>query len=129
MLARRITMVLRVGASIFLVTSLILVALPDLFLDLLNLGFDIDQAMIWSMRMLGVALIGLSAFMLMAAGNFSERALRQAGLLMMSLSLAFTALTAFAPGPLTLGKVIYLAVGASFALAYSWALRGFRTFK
>jgi len=79
--------------------------------------------------MLGVALIGLSAFMLMGAGNFGERALRQAGLLMMTLSSAFTSFTAFAPGPMNTAKSVYLATGGAFALAYMWALRGYRSLR
>lgn len=129
MLARRITMVLRTGASVFLLSSITLVALPEAFLRLLDLGTETNEAILWLMRMLGVALIALSAFMLMAAGNFSERALRQAGLLMMSLSLAFTALTIFSPGSWSPAKVAYLAVGACFAVAYLWALRGYRSLR
>lgn len=122
-------MVLRTGASVFLLSSITLVALPEAFLRLLDLGTETNQAILWLMRMLGVALIALSAFMLMAAGNFSERALRQAGLLMMSLSLAFTALTIFSPGSWSPAKVAYLAVGVGFAVAYLWALRGYRSLR
>ncbi|MBM3719012.1 MAG: hypothetical protein FJW51_00060 [Actinobacteria bacterium] len=129
MLARRITLVLRVGASVFLLTSISLVAIPDIFLELLNLGADPNSSELWLIRMLGVALIGLSAFMLMGAGNFGERALRQAGLLMITLSSAFTGFTAFAPGSVNIAKIIYLAIGGAFTLAYLWALRGYRSLR
>lgn len=129
MLARRITMVLRLGAFVFLLTSITVIALPETFLKILDLGIQTNSGQLWLIRMLGVALIGLSAFMLMAAGNFGERALRQVGLLMTSLSVGFTMLTVLAPGPWTWAKVVYLAIGAAFALAYLWALRGYRSLR
>jgi hypothetical protein len=126
MLARRVGMILRAGAAVFLLSSAVLIAAPVTFLNFLSLPTSTLE-LEWAMRMIGVTLLGLAGFMLMAAGNFAERALRQSALLMISLSLGLTALTFSTPGEMGVGKIVYLVVGTGFALAYAWALRGYRS--
>lgn len=126
MLARRVGMILRAGAVVFLLSSAVLIAAPITFLDFLSLP-NSSLELQWAMRMIGVTLLGLAGFMLMAAGNFAERALRQSALLMISVSLGLTVLTFTTPGEMSLGKVLYMVLGIGFALAYAWALRGYRS--
>ena len=129
MLARRLTLTLRMGAIVFALSALALIAAPEFFLEFLKIeknesGYSED--IIWAMRMMGVCLLIASVMMPLVAAFASERALRQVGVLMVGICTLLTLLTFLTPAPWGIGKVAYLLVGTFFSLAYIYGLRGRR---
>ena len=129
MLARRLAIILRVGAIVFALSALALIATPELFLEFLKIEKEqsaYSQALIWAMRMIGVCLLIASVMMPLVAAFAPERALRQVGVLMVGICSLLTLLTFLTPAPWGIGKIAYLAIGAFFTLAYIYGLRGRR---
>ena len=129
MLARRLAITLRVGAIVFALSALALIATPELFLEFLKIEKEqstYSQALIWAMRMIGVCLLIASVMMPLVAAFAPERALRQVGVLMVGICSLLTLLTFLTPAPWGIGKIAYLVIGAFFTLAYVYGLRGRR---
>ena len=129
MLARRLALTLRVGAIVFALSALALVAAPQSFLEFLKIekspgGYS--EELVWAMRMMGVCLLIASVMMPLVAAFAPERALRQVGVLMVGICSLLTLLTFLTPAPWGMGKVSYALVGALFTLAYIYVLRGRR---
>ena len=57
--------VLRLGASVFGLSAIFLLLLPELFLNLLALPTGADQ--VWSMRMIAITLVALTGNMLVVS--------------------------------------------------------------
>ena len=129
MLARRLALTLRMGAIIFALSALALIAAPDFFLEFLKIAKEqsgYGEEIIWAMRMIGVCLLIASVMMPLVAAFAPERALRQVGVLMVGICSLLTLLTFLTPAPWGIGKVAYLLVGTLFTLAYIYGLRGRR---
>ena len=129
MLARRLALTLRVGAIVFALSALALVAAPQSFLAFLKIEIGpvgYSEELVWAMRMMGVCLLIASAMMPLVAAFAPERALRQVGVLMVGICSLLTLLTFLTPAPWGMGKVSYALVGALFTLAYIYVLRGRR---
>ena len=129
MLARRLALTLRVGAIVFALSALALVAAPEFFLEFLKIAKEqsgYSKEIIWAMRMIGVCLLIASVMMPLVAAFAPELALRQAGVLMVGICSLLTLLTFLTPAPWGIGKVAYLFVGTLFTLAYIYGLRGRR---
>ena len=129
MLAKRLAFTLRMGAIVFALSALALIAAPELFLEFLKIAKEesgYSEEIIWAMRMIGVCLLIASVMMPLVAAFASERALRQVGVLMVGICSLLTLLTFLTPAPWGMGKVVYLLVGALFTLAYIYGLRGRR---
>jgi len=129
MLARRLALTLRVGAIVFALSALALVAAPQSFLEFLKIekspgGYS--EELVWAMRMMGVCLLIASVMMPLVAAFAPERALRQVGVLMVGICSLLTLLTFLTPAPWGMGKVTYALVGALFTLTYIYGLRGRR---
>jgi O-antigen/teichoic acid export membrane protein len=127
MLARRMALTLRVGAIVFALSALALVAAPQSFLEFLKIekspgGYS--EELVWAMRMMGVCLLIASVMMPLVAAFAPERALRQVGVLMVGICSLLTLLTFLTPAPWGMGKVGYALVGALFTLTYIYGLRG-----
>ena len=129
MLARRLAFTLRMGAIVFALSALALIAAPELFLEFLKIAKEesgYSEEIIWAMRMIGVCLLIASVMMPLVAAFASERALRQVGVLMVGICSLLTLLTFLTPAPWGIGKVSYLLVGTLLTLAYIYGLRGRR---
>lgn len=129
MLAKRLAFTLRMGAIVFALSALALIAAPELFLEFLKIAKEesgYSEEIIWAMRMIGVCLLIASVMMPLVAAFASERALRQVGVLMVGICSLLTLLTFLTPAPWGIGKVAYLLVGTLFTLAYIYGLRGRR---
>ena len=129
MLAKRLALILRMGAIVFALSALALVAAPEFFLEFLKIAKEqsgYSKEIIWAMRMIGVCLLIASVMMPLVAAFASERALRQVGVLMVGICSLLTLLTFLTPAPWGIGKVAYLFVGTLFTLAYIYGLRGRR---
>jgi hypothetical protein len=126
MLARRVALVLRIGALFFIILAPLLLVAPNLLLSFLGFTEEVDsRSSVWlAFQLMGVLLVALSGFMYWAAGNFNEAKLIQSAYLMLAISTALTLLTLRLPGD---GKWFFAAVGILFAVFYLRALRGYRS--
>jgi hypothetical protein len=101
--ARLIRSVLAVGASFFLAAGWI--------------GLEGSDAVAWTLRMLGVALLALGGLMWLVR-RAKDHPVLGAGAVMMVASALLTALTVTLPGEWTPLRWALLGAGAVFALAY-----------
>ncbi len=114
-----IRLVLTAGSIVFGSSALFLLALPGLFLQLL--GLDTNDALQWSMRMIGITLVALAGNMFANARRGSIGAVRLAGRVMQISAGALGVLTLMIPAPTTWFTVLYAIVGFSFSAAYTIA--------
>jgi hypothetical protein len=110
-------MVLRLGASIFGLSALILVFLPELFLGLLALPTGADQ--VWSMRMIAITLIALTGNMLAVSFYASINGVRFSARVMQFAAFGLGALTLAIPAEPNWFTYLYAAVGFGFSAAYT----------
>ncbi len=111
--------VLTAGSIVFGSSALFLLALPALFLQLL--GLETNDALQWSMRMIGITLVALAGNMFTNARNGSIGAVRLAGRVMQVSAVALGVLTLMIPAPTTWFTVLYAIVGFGFSVAYTIA--------
>ena len=111
--------VLATGSIVFGVSASFLLALPALFLQLL--GLESNDALQWSMRMIGVTLVALAGNMLIHARRGSIDAVRLAARVMQVSAGALGVLTLMIPTATTWFTVLYAAVGFGFSAAYTIA--------
>jgi hypothetical protein len=109
--------VLRAGASVFGLSALFLLALPELFLELLALPTGADQ--VWSMRMIAITLVALTGNMLMVSLYANLKGVRLASRVMQFSAFGLGALTLAIPAELNWFIYLYAAVGFVFAGAYT----------
>ena len=113
--ARLIRSVLAVGASFFLAAGVLLLFVPDSFGGWI--GLEGSDAVAWTLRMLGVALLALGGLMWLVR-RAKDHPVLGAGAVMMVASALLTALTVTLPGEWTPLRWALLGAGAVFALAY-----------
>jgi hypothetical protein len=111
----RIRQIVLVGASVFLVSGVALIAFPEQFGEFINISGD---SAVWALRMIGVVLIPLSYGMFILRATASNHTIRSFASLMILISAGLAVVTFIAPGPANLGRWIYGFVGIAFALAY-----------
>jgi len=111
--------VLTAGSIVFGSSALFLLALPALFLQLLAL--DTNDALQWSMRMIGITLVALAGNMFSNAHRGSAGSVRLAGRVMQLSAGALGVLTLMIPAPMTWFTVLYAIVGFGFSAAYTIA--------
>lgn len=109
--------VLRLGASIFGLSALMLVLLPELFLGLLALPTGGDQ--VWSMRMIAITLIALTGNMLAVSFYSSIKGVRFSARVMQFAAFGLGALTLAIPAEPNWFTYLYAAVGFGFSAAYT----------
>lgn len=111
--------VLTAGSIVFGSSALFLLALPALFLQLLGLGTN--DALQWSMRMIGITLVALAGNMFTNARHGSIRGVRTAARVMQVSAGALGVLTLLIPAPMTWFTLLYAIVGFGFSAAYTIA--------
>ena len=109
--------VLRLGASVFGLSALFLLALPQLFLNLLALPEGADQ--VWSMRMIAITLVALTGNMLAVSLYGTLRGVRFSARVMQFAAFSLGAFTLAIPAELTWFTYLYAAVGFGFSAAYT----------
>lgn len=112
-----IRIVLRLGASVFGLSALFLLALPELFLNLLYLPTGADQ--VWSMRMIAITLVALTGNMLAVSLYASLKGVRFSARVMQFAAFSLGALTLAIPAELNWFTYLYAAVGFGFSAAYT----------
>ena len=108
---------LKLGASVFGFSALLLLALPAPFLDLLALDSDSD-ALVWSMRMIGVTLVALAGNMWLNSTQRDDAAVRRVGTVMAVCATGLGILTLLIPVEPTWFTYAYAAVGFLFGANY-----------
>jgi peptidoglycan/LPS O-acetylase OafA/YrhL len=112
---RLIRIVLLCGSTVFLLSAVLLLAAPATFAS--ALGLDDSDSVVWSMRMIGACLLGLSGQMwLVRRGD--DASVRGGAAVMVIAGGAMTILTVTIPGDWTLMRWAYLAFGATFWTTY-----------
>lgn len=122
-----VRVVLMLGALVFGVSAIALVAAPQLFNELL--GLVSTPELEWSMRMTGITLVALAGNMFSHSTRGSVESVRLAGFVMMGSAFALGVLTLLICVPLTWFTIAYAAVGFGFSAAYLWAVRGYLSAK
>ena len=108
---------LRLGATVFGVSAVLLLALPGPFLDLLALDSS-SEALQWSRRMIGVTLVALAGNMWMNAQQRDQVAIRQVGRVMAVCATGLGVLTLLIPAELTWFTYAYAGIGFAFGVNY-----------
>ena len=108
---------LKLGASVFGFSALLLLALPAPFLDLLALDSDSD-ALVWSMQMIGVTLVALAGNMWLNSTQRDDAAVRRVGTVMAVCATGLGLLTLLIPVEPTWFTYAYAAIGFAFGINY-----------
>ena len=112
--------VLKTGALVFGLSSLFLVVLPSIFLDLLQL--DKSDSLIWSMRMIGITVFALAGNLWNNAGQSDDRRVGNVAKIMCVSAAALGVVTLLIPAQLGWFTILYSAVGFGFSIAYLVAI-------
>lgn len=107
--------VLGAGSIVFLISAVLLIALPTFLGELL--GLTTSDTSDWALRMMGAALLGLSGQMWLVR-SAPEISVRRAAAVMIVAGGAMTLLTVFMPADWTVVRFAYLGVGVGFVGAY-----------
>ena len=108
---------LRAGSIVFGLSSIFLIALPGLFLQLL--GLEKSSALEWSMRMIGITVFALAGNMWNNAGQSSDARAEYVAKIMCVSATALGIVTLMIPVKLTWFSYLYAAIGFGFALTYA----------
>jgi len=112
---------LRVGAWVFGASAIVLLIAPALFLSLLNMD-DVSDSLQWSMRMIGLTLVALSANMWLVSRSSSDRDVMRAGIVMAVVATLLGVLTLAIPAERSWFTWLYAAVGFAFGFNYAVCL-------
>jgi hypothetical protein len=107
---------LQAGSVVFGFSALFLLALPQLFLDLLGIGQS--ESLIWSMRMIAITLFALSGNMWNNAKQDDINKVANVAKIMCVSAFALGVLTLMIPAELTWFSYVYAGIGFGFALSY-----------
>lgn len=113
--------ILKTGATVFGLSAVLLLLAPGLFLELLGLNGS-DDALAWSMRMIGITLVALALNMWLNSTNPDDAVVRHVGQVMAVCATALGILTLLIPTSFTWFAIVYAAIGFGFGLAYVLAL-------
>ena len=111
---------LKAGAIVFGSSAVFLLIAPGVFLSLLSLDHNAQNA--WSMRMMGITVFALAGNMLVHALSTNTAALKKVSWVMCVSAGALGVCTLSIPSHLTLFCVIYALVGFGFSISYAFNL-------
>ena len=109
---------LRIGASVFGLSALLLLFMPKLFLDLLNMESR-NTSLVWSMEMIGITLVALAGNMWVNSKNSDPSSVKKVGLVMAVCATALGVLTLLIPVSMGWFAIAYAVVGFAFGANYS----------
>ncbi|MFZ4497642.1 MAG: hypothetical protein ACOYN7_09345 [Candidatus Nanopelagicales bacterium] len=107
---------LKAGSIVFGASALFLIILPETFLGLL--GLEVNDGMVWAMRMIGITLIALAGNMWNNSRSSSDAGVGQVAWVMFVSASALGVLTLLIPAQLTWFAYLYAAIGFGFGLSY-----------
>lgn len=117
---KRLRGVLRLGALVFGLSAVLLLALPRVFTDLLgqNGSTDLD----WAMQMIGITLVALTGNMFVVATFGSDNGVLWSARVMQLSAFALGVLTLFIPSGVNWFVIVYALIGFGFSAAYTLLL-------
>lgn len=113
----RLRGVLRLGALVFGLSAVLLIALPRFFTDLLGQSGTTDLD--WAMQMIGITLVALCGNMFVVSLSASERGVLWSARVMQVSAFALGVLTLLIPTGVNWFIILYALVGFGFSAAYS----------
>lgn len=108
---------LQLGALVFGASALLLLFLPEFFLQLLMLDAS-SLALVWAMRMIGITLVALAGNMWLNSKHKDDDSVRQVGIVMAIAANGLGTLTLFIPASMGWFTYAYAAVGFLFGINY-----------
>ena len=112
--------VLAAGSVVFGLSSIALIAVPEIFSDLLWLPNNPELD--WAMRMMGIILVALSGNMYLVSKHGNDKAVLFSGRLMLFSAAGLGVITLTIPTNGSWFAQAYALVGFGFCAAYAWAL-------
>ncbi len=112
--------VLKAGSIVFGFSALALIAVPAIFIMLLNL--QTTPELEWSMRMIGITLVALSGNMYSVSTHGTDKAVLFSGRLMLVSAAGLGAITLLIRTSHNWFTIGYALVGFGFSAAYAFAL-------
>lgn len=108
---------LKAGSLVFGASAVFLLIAPEKFLELLDL--EINEPMVWSMRMIAITLIALAGNMWQNSKlNNNAAGLKFVARVMFLAAAALGFLTIYLPATLTPFAIGYAVIGFGFAISY-----------
>ncbi|MFM1905454.1 MAG: hypothetical protein RIT32_250 [Actinomycetota bacterium] len=116
----RMRLTLKTGATVFGLSAVLLLLLPDFFLELLAL--ESNPELVWSMRMIGVTLIALTGNMYVVVSAAPDAGVTRSAKVMLIAAGGLGILTLAIPAELNWFSIAYAAVGFGFSAMYGTLL-------
>ena len=113
---QRLRGVLRLGALVFAISSLVLFLAPRVFTDLLGLPGSLNLD--WSMQLSGVTILTLGGLMFVIAQAGSTNGVLWAARVMMIGAFGLGVMTLLIPTGVTWFVILYALIGFGFSSAY-----------
>ena len=113
---QRLRGVLRLGALVFAISSLVLFLAPRVFTDLLGLPGSLNLD--WSMQLSGVTILTLGGLMFVIAQAGSTNGVLWAARVMMAGAFGLGVMTLLIPTGVTWFVILYALIGFGFSSAY-----------
>ena len=113
---QRLRGVLRLGALVFAISSLVLFLAPRVFTDLLGLPGSLNLD--WSMQLSGVTILTLGGLMFVIAQAGSPNGVLWAARVMMIGAFGLGVMTLLIPTGVTWFVILYALIGFGFSAAY-----------
>ena len=113
---QRLRGVLRLGALVFAISSLVLFIAPRVFTDLLGLPGSLNLD--WSMQLSGVTILTLGGLMFVIAQAGSTNSVLWAARVMMIGAFGLGVMTLLIPTGVTWFVILYALIGFGFSSAY-----------
>ena len=113
---QRLRGVLRLGALVFAISSLVLFLAPRVFTDLLGLPGSLNLD--WSMQLSGVTILTLGGLMFVIAQAGSTNSVLWAARVMMVGAFGLGVMTLLIPTGVTWFVILYALIGFGFSSAY-----------
>lgn len=117
----RVRNILKTGSTVFAVSAILLIASPNMFLDLLGLTAS-SEPLIWSMRMIGITLVALAGNMWMNSLQPEPQNLQKTAVVMSVGAMSLGLITLMIPVDLNWFSISYALIGFGFGAAYLVAL-------
>ncbi len=117
---KAIRKVLAAGSVVFGLSAIALIAVPEIFSDLLWLPNNPELD--WAMRMMGIILVALSGNMYLVSKHGTDKAVLFSGRLMLFSAAGLGVITLTIPTNGSWFAQAYALVGFGFSAAYAWAL-------
>lgn len=117
---KAIRRVLAAGSVVFGLSAIALIAVPEIFSDLLWLPNNPELD--WAMRMMGIILVALSGNMYSVSKHGTDKAVLFSGRLMLFSAAGLGVVTLTIPTNGSWFAQAYALVGFGFSAAYAWAL-------